>query len=32
MSEGLVEQIPIGGSNPGTWESRWPEAAWVRFL
>ena len=32
VSEGLVEQKPIGGSNPGTWESRRPEAARVRFL
>ena len=32
VSEGLVEQIPIGGFNPGTWESRRQEAAWVRFL
>ena len=29
---GLVEQMPIGGSSPGTRESRRPEAAWVRFL
>jgi hypothetical protein len=28
VSEGLVEQNPIGGSSPGTWESRRPNAAW----
>jgi hypothetical protein len=32
VSEGLVEQIPSGGFNHWTWESRRPEAAWVRFL
>jgi hypothetical protein len=32
VSEGLVEQMPIGGPSPGTWDSRRPSAAWVRFL
>ena len=32
VSEGLIEQNPIGGSSPGAWESRRPEDAWVRFL
>ena len=32
VSEGLVEQIPIGGSNPGTWKSRRMEATRVRAL
>ena len=32
VSEGLVEQNPIVGSSLRTWESRRPEAAWVRLL
>lgn len=27
-----MKQHPTGGSSPGTWERRRPEAAWVRFL
>jgi hypothetical protein len=32
VSEGRVEQNPIGGFSPGTRESRRPDDAWVRFL
>jgi len=32
VSVGLAKQNPTGGSSPGTWENRRPEAAWLRLL